>query len=173
MGEASSFVVTLSDEEMRQAAQVAKDLHDRLRRRGVRDGHGLRKEDATPEMEAGGAAAELAAAKFYGVPWAASQPGHKADGPDIGTRTQVRSSNKPRSSHHLIVRVKDITKYKDVPFILVIQTGNQFEIKGWASSFDAVNRGREWDGGDKGRPPAYFLHETKLNPPNTLRAEDM
>lgn len=169
-----SYVVTLTPEEMASAAAVAKELHDKLRRRGIKDGHGLRREDATAELEAGGAAAELAAAKFYGVEWSASQPGHKADGPDIGNQTQVRSSNKPRASHHLIVRAKDVLKYgPDVPFILVIQTGNQFEIKGWATAREACEKGRIWDGGDSRRPEAYFLHESKLHAPKTLLKNEM
>jgi hypothetical protein len=165
--------VVLSREEMDRAAGVARKLHDKLRKRGVKDGHGLRKKDATAEMEAGGAQSELAAAKFYGVPWSASLPGHQKDGPDIGMRTQVRSSNVPRSSHHLIVRSKDVTKYGDVPFLLVIQSGCRFEMKGWAMAHDAIERGRLWDGGDSGRPEAWFLHESKLNPPETLKREEI
>lgn len=164
-----SFRIKLSPEEMAAAAKVAKELHDRLRKRGIKDGHGLRRADATAELEAGGAQAELAAAKFYDVPWSASMPGHDKNGPDIGNRTQIRSSNKPRPSHHLIVRTKDILKYgSDVPFVLVIQAGSEFEIKGWATAREACEKGRDWDGGDSGRPPAYFLHESKLHEPHTL-----
>lgn len=160
--------VELTGEQMAVADRVAARLHDGLRRRGVKDAHGLRKEDATREMEAGGAAAEMATALLLGVPWAAGEPGNDPYGPDIGTRTQVRSSNKPRPRHSLIVRSRDIEKYGDVPFVLVIQTGRVFTIHGWMMAFEAVKKGRLWDGGDGGRPEAWFVPEEKLHDIDSL-----
>ncbi len=160
--------VTLSKEELTDASKVAADLHDRLRKRGVKDAHGARRGDISREDEAGGAAAELAVARLLGVEWTAGQPGHDTYGPDVGTRTQVRSSNKPRPSHHLIVRSRDIEKYHDVPFVLVIQTGTQFDVKGWCMAYEALEIGRLWDGGNSQRPDAWFVHESKLHPIETL-----
>lgn len=162
-------VVFLSQEQMALAATVAEELHGKLRAAGVKDGHGARPEDMTPEVEAGGSAAEIAAALFLGVPWTAQ---HADDpyGADVGLRTQIRSTNKVRHSHSLIVRQRDLQKYGNVPFILVVQTGNRFELKGWAMAYDVKTRGREWDGGDHSRPPAYFLHESQLQPMATLTA---
>jgi hypothetical protein len=148
------------------AAGIAKSLHDRLRKRGVKDGHGLK--NATAEMEAGGAQSELATSLLLNCEWSASQDGHDSKGPDVGTRTQVRSSNKPRNHHSLIVRSKDIEKYGNVPFVLVIQTGKRFEVKGWMMAFDALTAGKLWDGGDRSRPDAWFVPEEKLLPIETL-----
>lgn len=151
--------ITLSTQQMIRAAIVAQELHDDLRARGVQDGHGLK--NAITEMEAGGAQAELAASILLGVEWT----GEKNLGPyaaDIGTRTQVRSSNKPRSRHSLIVRQRDLDKYGDVPFLLVIQTGNTFRIHGWMMAKEAAQDRFLWDGGDKTRPKAWFVPERFL-----------
>lgn len=156
-------IVELSKEQMQEAADAAKRLHDMLRARGARNAHGLRDEDATADLEAGGAAAELAVSVYLGVRWAGAV-GNSSYGPDVGERTQVRSSNRPRKHHCLIVRQRDIDKYGNVPFVLVIQEGNRFEIKGWAWAQDAVRRGRFSDGGDKDRPKAWFLGEEFLRP---------
>lgn len=160
--------ITLTEEQMAEAAEVSRKLHDAIRARGGRDAHGLRAKDATREMEDGGAAAEMAAALMLGVPWSASLPGHGQNGPDIGTRTQVRSSNVRRASHHLIVRDRDISKYGDTPFVLVIQQDRTFRILGWMMSHEARRIGRVWDGGDRSRPPAYFVHQSYLLPIETL-----
>jgi hypothetical protein len=159
--------ITLTTQQMEEAAAVARRLHNNLRRRGVRDAHGLRARDATAELEAGGAQAELAASLLLGVPWTAGRSADKY-GPDIGTRTQVRSSNKPRSSHCLIVRPRDIEKYGNVPFVLVIQAGRLFRIHGWTMALDAATDEFRWDGGDRQRPEAWFVPEAKLLPIDTL-----
>lgn len=166
----TSVFVELSREEMAKGAAVAKELHDRLRSYGVRDGHGLRAGDHSA-MEAGGAQAELAVAKYYGVPWTASLPGHTAKSPDVGARTQVRSSFVQRSSHHLQIRNRDIDKYGNVPYILVIQTGNIFEIKGWIMCEEGLKVCRVYDA--NGRPPVFQVHESKLLHPDTLKKEDI
>ncbi len=158
--------ISLSESEMKQAASVAQELHDSLRKRGVRNGHGLRDADATPEMESGGAQSELAASKFFEVKWSASMPDNGTKGPDIGKRTQVRSSNKYRPSHSLLIRPRDIEKYGDVPYVLVIQNGCEFNIKGWIMAFDGLKIARVYD--DNGRPPVYMIHESKLHGPETL-----
>ncbi len=160
--------ITLTDAQMTRAAQVASKLHDRLRRQGVKDAHGLRKADATVEMESGAAAAELAASLMLGVAWTTSEK-NDPYGADIGERTQVRSSGKLRSSHSLIVRSRDIEKYGDVPFLLVIQEGKAFRILGWMMSFEALKVGRLWDGGDSKRPDAWFVHESLLHHIQTLK----
>lgn len=153
---------------MRRVAAVARKLHDGIRARGGKDGHGLRAEDATAEMEAGGAQAELAASLLLGVPWTAGGDGHHPDGPDIGSRTQVRSSSVRRDHHSLIVRPRDIHKYGDVPFLLVIQAGRKFTLLGWMMSYEATRAGRLWNGGDGRRPPAWFVPQEKLHPVGTL-----
>lgn len=159
--------ITLTSFQMDQADRVARRLHDRLRRLGVKNAHGLRDRDATPEMEANAAAAELAAALLLDVPWTASLLNDPC-GPDIGSRTQVRSSNRPRNHHSLIVRPRDIEKYNDVPFVLVIQRGCHFTIKGWMMAFEATKEGRLWNGGDRQRPDAWFVGEEKLHDITTL-----
>jgi hypothetical protein len=166
----TSVFVELTREEMQRAANVAKELHDRLRRRGIKDGHGL-KAGNHADMEAGGAQSELAVANYYGVQWTSSLPGHTAMSPDIGSRTQVRSSYIPRASHHLQIRPKDIEKYGNVPYVLVIQNQNRFEIKGWIMAFDGLKVARVYDG--NGRPPVYQIHESKLLPPDTLTKEQI
>ena len=153
---------------MDQAAKAAKCLHDRIRKNGGKNAHGLRDRDATAEIEAGGAAAELAASLILRVPWTASIADNYF-GPDIGVRTQVRSSNKLRRSHCLIVRERDLDKYGNVPFVLVIQTFNTFKIHGWMMSVEATTAGNLWDGGDSGRPPAWFVPEAKLYSIDTLK----
>lgn len=161
------MIIELTPEEMAFAASVAKELHDRLRSAGKRDAHGLKAEELGWDFEAGGAQAELAASKYFEVPWSASLPGHTAASADIGTRTQIRSSAKFRASHSLLVRPRDLAKYGNVPFVLVIQTGNTFEIKGWMMSEDAKKVGRYYT--DNGRPPVYLVHESKLFPAQTLK----
>lgn len=160
-------VVVLSDDQLKEATKVAKELHDSCRRKGIRDGHGLRKADATSDMETTGYAAEMALAQYLGVEWTA-RDSQDPKGPDVGERTQVRSSHVERAFHHLIVRTRDIEKYGNVPFVLVIRKGNAFFVKGWMMSYEAVNVGRWWDGGDSGRPPAYFVPEDKLYSIDTL-----
>lgn len=160
-------VITLTDRQMEEAATVARRLHDGLRRRGVRNAHGLRDKEATRELEAGGAQAELAASLLLGVPWTARYDDDPCSA-DIGTRTQVRSSNKPRPSHCLIVRQRDLDKYGNVPFLLVIQTGQMFRIHGWMMAFDAARPEFLWDGGDPARPKAWFVPERRLHPIETL-----
>lgn len=159
--------ITLIPFQMEQAAKVARNLSNTLRKRGVKNAHGLRKRDATAELEEGGAQAELAASLMLGVEWTASKS-NDPFGPDIGTRTQVRSSNKPRGHHSLIVRPRDIEKYGDVPFLLVIQNGPNFVIKGWMMALEATRVGRLWDGNDRQRPEAWFVPEEKLHPIETL-----
>ncbi len=152
-------LVVLSQKQLEFAAGVAATLHDSLRAKGVRDGHGLK--NATTEMESGGAAAELAMSLLFRVEWTAcSNPSPMT--PDIGLRTQVRSTQKPRSHHHLIIRQKDLSKYGNVPFILVVQNGSTFDPRGWIMSHDAIKAGRLWDGGDRSRPEAFFVPEGKL-----------
>ncbi len=63
--------VMLTDEQLREAAAVAKKLHDGCRKKGIKDAHGLRKQDATADMETTGAAAEMALAQYLGVAWTA------------------------------------------------------------------------------------------------------
>lgn len=160
-------VITLTSEQMMDAANVAKQLHDRLRKKGCKDAHGLRKSDATAEMEAGGAQAELAAALMLGVEWSARNS-CDTNGPDIGQRTQVRSSSKERSSHSLIVRSRDLEKYGNVPFVLIIQQGAKFRILGWMMAFEATQKGRLWDGNND-RPQAWFVSQDYLHNTQLLR----
>lgn len=164
--------VTLTQEEMARAARVAKDLHDRLRNEGKKDAHGF-KADAVEmqRIEAGASQAELAVAKFYEVKWSAENPDNGPYGPDVGDRTQVRSSGKPRKSHNLMVRPWDLKKYGNVPFVLVIQDGEKFTIKGWAMSEDVINHG--WLYNTPGRPAVHMLPESKLKPPESLKSEDV
>ena len=70
-----------------------------------------------------------------------------------------------------MIRPRDIEKYGDVPYVLVIQTKNEFEIKGWTMAFEGLKVARCYD--DNGRPPVYLVHESKLNPPDTLPAESV
>jgi hypothetical protein len=157
-----SCSITLSTSQMERAAAVADELHSRLRSRGVGNAHGLKDKDATLELEAGGAQAELAASLMLGVCWTAGMNDDRF-GPDIGTRTQVRSSNKPRRSHCLIIRQRDIDKYGNVPFLLVIQTGNTFRVHGWMMAQEAAQDKFLWDGGDTTRPKAWFVPERFLH----------
>jgi hypothetical protein len=153
-------MVILSSRELTMARDQAEALHGRLRRRGIKDGHGAKQGEITPEMEAGGAAAELAVAGYLQTDWtAASGDAYSAD---VGKNVQVRSSNKPRPSHCLIIRRRDLDKYgEDAMFVLVIQSGNTFDLKGWLRAGDARKVGRFHSGG-LNRPPAWFVPENQL-----------
>jgi hypothetical protein len=152
--------IVLSREELLRARQQAERLHDGNRARGLPDAHGAKPRDIPRDTEAGAQAAELAAAKWFRVPWTSSLPGARKDGPDIGRRTQVR-----RIQHHsrsLIVRPSDIDKYGNVPFVLVYQGGDQFTLLGWIMAYDARRVGEWTKAGRIDRPPAWFVSQCRL-----------
>lgn len=161
------YTITLTDQQMAQAAAVASRLHDHLRSKGVANAHGLAQDQDTQALEIGGAASELACALLLKLPWTASVQG-SAYGPDIGTRTQVRSTCKARVHHSLIVRDRDLCKYGNVPFILVVQEGKTFSLLGWLMAQDATVKGKFWDGG-LDRPGAWFVSQYKLRPMREFR----
>jgi hypothetical protein len=158
--------IVLAGEEMLRARLVAQQLHSTLRALGVPDAHGAKPEDITPEIEAVAAAAELATAKLFGVPWTASLPGASRDGPDIGRRTQVRCPKRP--GLRLIVREWDIAKYGDVPFVLVYREGCRFTFPGWLMSHEARQVGQWTDAGRSDRGRAWFIDQRKLRPIKSL-----
>lgn len=126
--------------------------------KGHRNACGLRRREYGPELT--GAAAELALALELGCGWTGAI---EMGGPDVGLRTQVRSSDVPRKTSHLIVRPRDFELYGEAPFVLVIRAGQEFLCKGWCLNTEAPRLGWFGDGG-KNRPDAWFVPEERLRP---------
>ena len=152
-------IVFLSAKQMDFVDKIVREGVKKKKAGGARNMHGITPEDDTPEVAVGAAQAELALSLFLNVEWASYRKG----GPDVGERTQVRSSMRERSSHSLIVRPRDLELYGDVPFVLVIQKRNRFEVLGWMSSVEATRVGKLCNGGNWKRPDAWFVHESLLH----------
>jgi hypothetical protein len=100
-------VVILSNVQMEFAGFLADKLREKIKKKGGKDAHGAKPGDITTQMEHGGAQAELAVAVFLSSPWNILQGAYAAD---VGKDVQVRSTQKPRPSHSLIVRQRDLQK---------------------------------------------------------------
>lgn len=116
-------VVKLTDDEIEVAAICGVKRRVEARRKNLKKPNGDSGKSGWA-MDIEGAAAELAFAKYLGVPFEASVNTFKM--PDVGTY-QVRSSQ--RTSNGLIVRRHD---GKDEIYVLVLGEAPLFFVAGWA-----------------------------------------
>jgi hypothetical protein len=131
----------------RHVESIRQDRHDRFGFAG--DGWGAHIE---------GAAGELAVAKATGRYWPGSVDAF--DGPDVGG-LQVRTRS--RADFDLLVRPGDPAR---AIFVHVVGVAPHYRIVGWIRGGDAKRP--EWLARHGDRPPAYFVPQGCLNPPESL-----
>ena len=147
--------VTLTTHEMAIAAWVGVRRNVESRRRGLRDRHGYKGDGWQVHIE--GAGGELAVAKALDMYWDGSVNTFKrADLPGIQVRTALTHKN-------LIVRPADAP---DEVFVLVTGQMPDYQVHGRLRGSDAMQP--QFLSGVGGRPPAYFVPPSKLNPIETL-----
>lgn len=126
-------------------------------KRGSLDQHGFDGLGWSEHIE--GACGEMVVSKVLGIYWDGSIDTFKA--PDISDRIQVRT----RSSHsyELIVRKNDLDE--DV-FVLVTGRCPTYRVWGFVSGADSKRP--EYLQTHGGRPPAYFVPQSQLQPIDNL-----
>lgn len=146
------MIVQLTDEEMAVAEWLGEQRHKRSEFRQARYG-GTRDK----EYNIAGCVAECAVAKYLDVFWMGGSIG----APDVGEKTQVRSTDRPDG--HLLVHPKDPD---DAPFVLVTGTRPVFVLAGWLLGRDCKQQ--KWWRENTGRP-AFFVPQAALHPIEELR----
>jgi len=112
------------------------------------------------EIDIEGAAAEMAYAKFRGHYWSASVGSFCLDcpkGPDINDNVQIRSTKHKGGA--LIVREDDNA---DHYYVLLTGTAPRFTVRGYIQGIFAKNE--TYLTAPNGRPAAYFVPQSALNP---------
>ena len=145
--------VTLSNYELFAAASVGIRRQIEALQDGLPDSAGFEGEGWSNHIE--GAAGECAYAKFQDRFWSGSVNTFKSTG-DVGA-TEVRTRSRP--DYDLIVRDNDPN---DAYFVLVVGTAPRFRVVGWIRGADAKRPEYRKEHG--GRPAAYFVPQTELQP---------
>ena len=152
--------VTLTWEEMKEAATVGICRNVESLRQGDKNAHGYDGSDTwTVNIE--GACAELAFAKAMGIKGDGGINTYKAA--DVGNDWQVRWS--PEHGNRLIVRSNDSDDHR---FVLVSGQSPSFRIQGWRRGRDAKRP--YWREAPCGRPAAYFVPKNCLRPIDPILA---
>ena len=146
--------IDLTDEEMNYAREIGLVRNRDAKRLGLPDKHGFSGQG--DNIHALGASAELAFARFCGVPWEATNLTFKA--PDVGS-VQVRGRS--LRGYDLIIREDDDL---EAPFVLVVGR-NPFYIMGWIIGSEAAQEDSQTYGG---REKARFVRAAKLRDPRTV-----
>ncbi len=149
------MIVTLTVEEIKRAGYIGVDRNAESSR--CRVGYnGNSTAERGFQDHCGGACAELAAAKAFGVGWDGSVGTFRTQ-PDL-PGIEVRSHN--RSGDGLFVRERD--KNDSTPYVLVLSNGFPvFNIFGWMSGRDA--RQDKWlTARDPSRPPCWVVPQREL-----------
>lgn len=137
---------------LRQVVSIAK---------GLPDNHGFQGCGWSVHIE--GACAELAVAKALGVYWNGSV--NNFGGPDLFHPIKGNIQVRLAGSHgQLIVRPGDSPS--DI-WVLVTGKSPNYVVHGWILGKDAKRP--EWLKDYGGRPPAYFVPPTALNPIESLK----
>jgi len=160
-------VIYLTDEEKAMCDEYAEKFHAEIKEKGIPDAH-----DGEPDLndERFGHRSEYALSKYLGVPWTAKITRDKLS-PDVGTRTQVRSSYR-FDYHRLIIRPKDMRKYgEDQLYVLVLHSEDGGHIlAGWCHASERNVLGKFGNMGvvnrrtGKPRPPCWFIERDNLHP---------
>jgi len=148
-----SVVVTLTVEEIEKAATVGVQRHCNKLRKSWSNSYGVR--DLEWQIDIEGAIAELAVAKWAGLPWNGSVGVPDYDG-DVG-RAHVRST----SHHHgrLILHDSDAD---GAAFILVTGTAPRLRLEGWL--FAKEGKRPEYLDELRSGGKSYFVPQSKLRP---------
>jgi hypothetical protein len=110
-----------------------------------------------------GACGELAVAKLLSCYWDGSVDTFKT--PDISGNLQVRT----RSNHTFDLLVRPNDNPLDI-YCLVTGKCPEFRVHGWIQGLHAQKP--EWKKNHGGRPPAWFVPQTALNPMSNLLVTD-
>lgn len=155
--------VALTAEDQATVAKAAKARMEHAIQHN-RNAHGRVGRDLSQEVKA--AAAELAVARYLGLPWA-SAPGtyrHKAD---VGELAEVKMIDKPPAGEHtrgrrLLIREADVTTYRHRAYFLVwALSDSRFAIVGWVWGHEAEALGG-WEVTTPGRPASLLVHPLKM-----------
>ena len=157
---------TLSDEQMRIAAQIGVERYLwQIRKYGAAGGsswHGVDNDKNGWQIHIDGACAELAVAKFLGIPYDGGMIGNLGE-PDVGPY-QVRSTS--YATGCLLVRDKDDP---DEIFIMAITKLPKIILCGWMYGHEAKQDKFLTDKGN-GRKKSYFVPQDQLRPMDTLQS---
>lgn len=110
------------------------------------------------ELHYQGCLAEMAFAKGMNRYWSGAGTHYYKDD-DVG-RVQVRST--PRERGRMIVRPKDLVRFANAPWVLVVGSCPTFRIAGWIWGYEA--RQERWLDDPVGRPYAYWVPQWALRP---------
>jgi len=149
-------VVDLTEQELMLALTVANMRHIASRRRGLKNAHGF---DGRGEFEvdALGAQAEMALAKWTRTYWSASVD--TFHGADLGDRVQVRATT--YRDGHLLIRQCDPI---DHTYVLVVRLSPfQFRIAGQIEGREA-RRAEFLSQPDQSRVPVWAVPQSALHP---------
>lgn len=144
--------VTLTEQEMRLAADVGVGRQIRSMLAGRKDAYGFKGDPWRIHIE--GAMGELALAKALGRYWSGAGELY-GDDTDVGG-VQVRT--RTRHDYELYVWPRD---EDEAIFVLVTGTPPSFRVHGWIRGADAKRQ--EWFK-SLGRAPAYFVPQEALRP---------
>lgn len=148
-------MITLSQDDLKWAAEVGHKRHTDAVKRNLKSKNMSKRSDLSIHIQ--GARGELAFAKYLGITWKPTINTFHA--PDVdGSQVRTRSED----WHDLIVRTTDPP---DEPFVLVIETGNQYDIRGWIWGDDA--RKEDYWKDPNGRGYAWFVPQKHLLPMET------
>jgi len=150
--------IILTIGELHLAAQNGSLRQIESMSRGLPDKHGFDGPGWNVHIE--GAAGEIAAAKALGVFWGGSVNTFKSEG-DIGN-LEIRTTS--TKNNRLIVRNGD---NDNAIFVLVVGRAPTYEVVGWMRGKDAKQE--KYVSAPGGRPPAYFVPRSDLNPIESLR----
>jgi hypothetical protein len=154
------IAVTLSSQELQQAALVGVMRHTESLRMGLKNLYAAAAGGAW-EKNIEGACGEMAVARALDLYWGYDVNTFKAG--DIGT-LQVRTAS--RDDYGLIVRPTD--RPEDL-FVLVTGSNGVYVVRGWLSGRAA--RRDEWWRDPGGHGAAWFVPADRLHPMQTLLAE--
>jgi hypothetical protein len=156
-------IVTLSENEMACATEIAIIQEKNCKLKGYQDNHGYASTPSEIKIKNSkeGLMSEMAVAKYLGMPWPAKNRGFQDA--DIGENIQVKSTNV--TNGRLIVRPN--ARMSDIYILVIRDSIPNFYLAGWILASDA--RRSEWLYNDNGRPPMWFVPQKALKPIELLK----
>jgi hypothetical protein len=158
-------VITLTAEETQQALDVGRRRHESSEAHGYLQSDGSKASNGLKNHQRG-AAAEIAASKYLGIPWDATVDGYRSV-PDVANSVEVRGRTKARP--YLRLKQSDKVRKTDRLFVSVERLGNgRFRLDGWTRpSVGMIDIHFVPDDPDS-HMPEWHVPLTKLFPPETL-----
>ena len=117
--------------------------------------YGIDQKNAGWDLDISGALCEAAAAKWLGVFWPNRWEGKQSC--DVGENVEIRSTRLQNGC--LILTDRD---HDDRPYILAIPVEPDVTLAGWMFGYEAKVP-EFWTQKDNGRPPAYFVPQSRLH----------